>query len=269
MPTAFTDENATSNDAVLSLRNITHIYAPEGGKPTKALEDVSVDISHGELVALLGPSGCGKSTLLKIAGGIIDQTEGRIRFEGTHEKVPGERLGIVFQTPVLLPWRTVIKNVHLPAEILRIDSQESLARAHQLLEMTGVSGFDDNYPGELSGGMQQRVSIARALLHDPEVLLMDEPFGALDAITREQLNAELQSIHMRERKTILFVTHDVKEAIFLSDRIAVLTDRPGRLASVIDNRIPRPRTAESQLSNEFIEMELEIRSLLGHDKGEK
>src|SRR5690242_20800219 len=207
-----------------------------------ALRDIDISIEQGSFVSIVGPSGCGKSTLLRIVAGLLDYSEGHVLLDG--QPIQGTRrdVGMVFQSSILLPWRTVLDNVLLPAEVLGLDMKKSRERAMQLLHMVRLDGFEHKLPRQLSGGMQQRASIARALLHDPKILLMDEPFGALDAMTRERMNLELQRIWLESGKTVVLITHSIPEAIFLADRVFVMSPRPGTLERVIDVDIPRPRT---------------------------
>lgn len=250
------------SDPALTITDVAKCYQLEAGRSSVALEPVTTTIGKGEFVSLIGPSGCGKTTLLKMCANLIAPTSGSISFARTGlPAVPGS-YGVVFQTPALLPWKTVLDNVILPARILHRDKAQACQRARELLGLMRLSGTEGQYPNELSGGMQQRAAIARALLIDPDLLFMDEPFGALDAMTREELNMELQRIHQDQEKTILFVTHDIEEAVLLSDRILVLSSGPGRLVDDMDIDLRRPRTAESKLEPGFREYALKIRSLL-------
>ncbi len=215
-----------------------------GDGEVEAIRDVSLDIRGGEFVAIIGPSGCGKSSLIKLALGLEETTYGTITIAGRVVTGPRRDVGVVFQSATLLPWRNVIENILLPADILGMNRTAAKKTAEDLLELAGLSGFGKKQPYELSGGMQQRVGIVRALLHDPQVLLMDEPFAALDALTRETMAIELQRIWMQRRKTILFVTHNISEAVLLADRIIVMSARPGRIAAVLENDAPRPRNID-------------------------
>ena len=212
---------------------------------TVALDRVSFTVAKGEFVSLVGPSGCGKTTMLKLLSGLIQRTEGDIQLAGRTVDGPRRDIGTVFQQPTLLPWRTILQNVVLPAQLQRRDRKAAAARAAELLTFVGLDGFAGAYPHEMSGGMQQRAGICRALLTDPDVLLMDEPFGALDAMTRDYMNIELQRIWADSGKTIVLVTHSLGEAVLLSDRIVVLTPRPGRIADIVPVDLPRPRTLET------------------------
>ena len=236
---------------LMRIEGVEKSYATRDGGTVEALRDIRLSVHEGEFVSIVGPSGCGKSTLLKILAGILARSRGEITMLGRPLAGPSRELGVVFQSPVLLPWLTVLQNVTLPVRIQRRDRAQGEARARALLDMTGLSGFERRYPSELSGGMQQRVGICRALVHDPAILLMDEPFGALDAMTRETMNEELQRIWRQQRKTILLVTHSIAEAVHLADRVVVMTPRPGRIVEVIDIDLPRPRTIEMQSTPEF------------------
>jgi NitT/TauT family transport system ATP-binding protein len=206
-----------------------------------ALDGITLDIARGEFVALAGPSGCGKTTLLKILAGLIGNYEGQVALDGRPITEPGKGIGVVFQEPTLLPWRTILDNVLLPVELARLDRGRYTERAMALMAKVGLGGFEHRHPRQLSGGMQQRAGICRALVRDPALLLMDEPFGALDAMTREFLNVELQRIWLGSGKTVVFVTHSIPEAVFLADRVVVMSPRPGRIAENVAVDLPRPR----------------------------
>jgi len=210
--------------------------------PVEALADINLEISTGEFVAIVGRSGCGKSTLLRLVAGLLEPTTGEIYVDGELVTRPRREVGLVFQKPALLPWRSVIDNVLLPAELLGLNRRDYRKRAMELLEMVDLASFHKRRPYELSGGMQQRVALCRSLLTSPQAMLMDEPFSALDALTRQDLSVQLQKIHMEHRTTILFVTHSIEEAVLLADRVVVLTPRPGRVRTILDVDIPRPRT---------------------------
>ena len=239
----------------------------------EALRDISVTVGDSEFVSIIGPSGCGKSTLLRLVSGLIAPTQGSVSIDGVPVQGPAGNIGFVFQAPTLLKWRTVFKNVMFPYEVLAsqkravMSRQEYEDRAELLLKMVGIQDFRNAYPKQLSGGMQQRVSICRALLHDPTLLLMDEPFGALDEFTRERMNEELMRIWRETRKTVLFVTHHIPEAVFLSDRILVLSARPGTLLGEIVVDLPRPRTAEMRDSVKFLQQVVITRRLIGKSDG--
>lgn len=245
----------------ITVRNVTKRYQTRGGS-VLALKDISFDVDKGEFVSLVGPSGCGKTTLLKIIGGLLPKTSGTVLVNGTEVTGPLSNVGMVFQQPVLLEWRNVIGNILLPIEILGLDLNEYEEKARRILELMDLKGFEDKYPSELSGGMAQRVSIARALIYDPEILLMDEPFGALDALTRISLNYELLRIWEKKRKTILFVTHNVEEAVFLSTKVVVLSKRPSEVLDVIPIHLPN-RELTARTSPEFLKYCKRIYKLLG------
>lgn len=209
--------------------------------PVEALRDIHIHVDEGEFLAIIGRSGCGKSTLLRLVAGLIPPTDGQVLVGGNVVTRPRRDVAMMFQRPALLPWRTVLDNVLLPVEIFGWKRAQHRSRAAELLEMVGLTGFEKRLPHELSGGMQQRVSLCRALIQNPKVLLMDEPFSALDALTREELAVELQRIHMELGTTMLFVTHSIQEAVLLADRVAVLSPRPGRVSRIVDITIPRPR----------------------------
>lgn len=249
------------NQGFITVRHLDKIYISRGGDRVKAVEDVSLSIREGEFVALVGPSGCGKTTLLRILGGLLSKTAGEVLLKGTFVDGPRRDIGIVFQNPVLLPWRTVLDNVFLPIEVLRLDKQEYLETARELIRLVGLEGFERKYPFELSGGMQQRNAIVRALIFDPSLLLMDEPFGALDAMTREHMNLELLRIWDERRKTVFFITHSIPEAAFLADRVLVMSSRPGRIVGTVKIDLPRPRDRDMMSSPEFGELTKKTRSL--------
>ena len=236
---------------LISVKALDKTYVTRGRALVPALAGISFDIQAGEFVTIVGQSGCGKTTLLKILAGLVPQSSGLVTLRGQRVSGPSRDIGIVFQDPVLLPWRTVFRNVLLPAEVLRLDGRKAADRASELLELVGLGGFEDKYPHELSGGMRQRVAIARALVHDPSLLLMDEPFGALDAMTREFMNLELQRIWQQSGKTIVFITHSIPEAVFLADRVVVMSARPGRIQEVVGVDLPRPRDLDIMASDEF------------------
>ncbi|MEO7405004.1 MAG: ABC transporter ATP-binding protein [Burkholderiales bacterium] len=226
-----------------------------------ALAEVSLDIAPGEFVSVLGPSGCGKSTLLRCIAGLETPTSGTVRVNGTVVDRPPEQLGMVFQRDALLEWRSVRENLMLPIEFRRGDRTAALERADELLKLVGLADFADRFPAQLSGGMRQRAAICRALIDDPRLLLMDEPFGALDALTRDQLNIELQRLWLGAHKTVMFVTHSIAEAVFLADRVVVFTPRPGSIARIIPIDIARPRRLAARSSPQFLAYVNEIREL--------
>ncbi|HZV52129.1 MAG TPA: ABC transporter ATP-binding protein [Candidatus Dormibacteraeota bacterium] len=248
----------------VELRGVGQLYRSRDGV-LRALDAVSITIREGEFLVIVGPSGCGKTTLLKMVAGLIRPTEGEVRIGGRPVTGPVPGIGMVFQNPVLLRWRTVLGNVLLPVEILRLDRGHYEAAARETLRLVGLEGFENRRPSELSGGMQQRAALARALVHDPTLLLMDEPFGALDQLTREQMNLELLRIWGARRITTLLITHSVQEAVLLGDRVVVMTPRPGRVAEVVEIDLPRPRTAEMQFTAGFASLaeQIAVRIRLG------
>ncbi|HXJ79915.1 MAG TPA: ABC transporter ATP-binding protein [Candidatus Methylomirabilis sp.] len=259
----------TTSADFIALEHVGMTYEARSG-PVEALRDISFGVGRGEFVALVGPSGCGKSTLLRIVAGLRMPTAGAVCVEGRPVTRPHASVGMVFQAPVLLKWRSILDNVLLPAELAGLDPKRHRDRAHDLLRLVGLAGFESKLPHELSGGMQQRASLCRALLLDPPLLLMDEPFGALDAMTRDEMNLELLRIWGEasretdgaDRKTILFVTHSIPEAVFLADRVVVMSPRPGRVARICPVRLPRPRTAETRAAADCGRLALEIYEVL-------
>jgi NitT/TauT family transport system ATP-binding protein len=239
-------------------------YYKTGSGSVHALEDLTIDVGEGEFVCILGPSGCGKSTLLWAMSGLHDLSSGRITLNGEPVTGPRPEIGMIFQDANLLPWRNLWQNILFPFEIKKISPKPYEHRIRDLLDEVGLTGFEKKMPRELSGGMQQRASIVRCLSYDPSVILMDEPFGALDAFTRDEMNLLIQKIWMETGKTIIFVTHNVSEAIFLADRVVVLTPRPGRLAHVFPIDFPRPRTIDQTYSPEFIKIVLAIKRTITH-----
>jgi NitT/TauT family transport system ATP-binding protein len=226
--------------SAIEARGVGKRYRSTRGTEVVAIENVSFRVEEGEFVAVVGPSGCGKSTLLRMVAGLIPPSSGEVLRTGRTVSGPDKEIGIVFQSPVLLPWRTIRENIVLPAEF-RGEARAAAEQARALLALVGLDAFADRYPHELSGGMQQRAALARALVTDPTILLMDEPFGALDAMTREHMNLELLRLWTARRKTVLFITHSIAESVFLSDRVLVMTSRPGTLAATITIDLPRPR----------------------------
>lgn len=227
----------------IQIRDLSMTYNGKNGEAITALENINLDIKEGEFISLLGPSGCGKTTLLRIIADLLQPTSGNVSILGLspHETRLQRKYGIVFQSPVLYDWRTVRRNICLPMEIMKVPKKERTERITRMLELVGLQDFGYKYPFELSGGMQQRVGIARALALNPDFLLMDEPFSALDEFTREKLNEDLLDIWSRTKKTVIFVTHNIPEAVFLSDRVVVLSPHPGRLSAIVDIDLPRPR----------------------------
>ena len=247
---------------MIRIDDVSKVYSTRAREAIAALERISLDVGENECVVLVGPSGCGKSTLLKMVAGLLPVTTGSIHVHGTLVDGPREDVGIVFQAPVLLNWRDVLGNVLFPIEILHRDRHQYRLVALDLIRLVGLAGFEDKHPRELSGGMQQRVAICRALIHDPTVLLMDEPFGALDALTREEMSVELTRIWEQRRKTILFVTHSISEAVLLADRVVVMSPRPGRIARIIEVKLPRPRSMATESMPEYRQYADEIRDLI-------
>jgi NitT/TauT family transport system ATP-binding protein len=243
---------------VIGIDDVSLVYRAKGSA-VHALDRVSLGASEGEFVALVGPSGCGKSTLLKLVSGLLPPSGGVIRVNGEPVRGPTPSIGIVFQNPVLMAWRTTVRNILLQIEIRGLEIGKYRATAQELIRLVGLEGFENAYPHQLSGGMQQRVGLCRALIHDPDLLLMDEPFGALDALTREQMNAELQRIWMERRKTVLFITHSISEAVYLADRVLVMSPRPGRIVGEITVKLARPRTVASTEKQEFAHFTREVR----------
>ena len=244
------------SDTILELKDVEVVYSSKE-KEVKALERVSFKVEEGEFVSLVGPSGCGKTTLLKVIAGLIDFASGEII------KPKDFEIGYVFQEPTLLEWRKVIDNVVLPLEIKGIDKEQKYKKAKKLLKLVSLNGFEFVYPKDLSGGMKQRVAIARALIYDPKILLMDEPFGALDEPTRLKLNSEINRIWVKTNKTILFVTHNIQEAVFLSTKVIVLSKRPGSVKKIVKIDFPRKRDLELLDSKEYLEKVIEIRKIFG------
>jgi NitT/TauT family transport system ATP-binding protein len=253
---------AGKSEAVIVCSSLSKVYVTRDGAQIAALDSVDINIATGEFVTVVGPSGCGKSTLLKLLAGLILRSAGTLMVGGKSVEGPRRDIGMVFQSATLLDWRTVLQNVMLPVDVLGLDRALYRKRALDLLQLVGLTGFENKYPGELSGGMQQRVSLSRALVHDPALLLMDEPFGALDALTRETMNLELQRVWMEASKTVVLITHSISEAVFLGDRVAVMTARPGRLAEIVPVLLPRPRTLDMMASTEFGRVVNRIRELL-------
>lgn len=252
-----------ARSAILRATGLEKRYFAANGADSLVVHGLDLSIEEGEFVSIVGPSGCGKTTLLKMLAGIVPSTAGHVEFRDTGRD-PGPRdFGMVFQQAALLPWRTNIANVLLPADILRLPKSEARSRAEELLQLMQLPRHvEQKYPGELSGGMQQRVAIARALLHDPALIMMDEPFGALDAMTRESLNMHLQDIHQAQRKTVVFVTHSISEAVLLSDRVVVMHANPGRIEEIVKIDMPRPRRIVDMATPEFRSAEFEIRGVL-------
>lgn len=242
----------------IEIHNLGMVFTSKQGS-VHTLEGVSFDVEEGEFICIVGPSGCGKTTLLRILAGLIPATTGVTKVNGDIVRGPQCNVGMVFQSPVLMAWRTVLSNIMLQVEVRRLDKEEYRKKALELIQLVGLTSFENNYPYQLSGGMQQRVSICRALIHDPALLLMDEPFGAIDALTREQMNLELQRIWMERKKTVIFVTHSIPEAVFLSDKVVVMSARPARLLRVFDSGLARPRSLDTMATPTFSSLVTDIR----------
>ena len=254
---------STSRQPFIQLSGVRKVF-PTRGQEFVAVSDATFDVFEGELVSLVGPSGCGKTTLLKILAGLYQPDGGSVRIGGNGGDFdPARDIGMVFQQALLLKWRSIVDNVLLPAEILGLSMRESRERALDLLDMVGLAEFAQSYPHELSGGMQQRAAIARSLVHDPKLILMDEPFGALDAMTRERMNLELLRIWERAGKTIVFVTHGISEAVFLGTRVVVLTAGPARMADMIEIELPYPRTLDLRTHETFGDYTRRVYRLFG------
>ena len=249
---------------MISIRGVGKTFAARsrGRGSLRALDGIDLEVAEGELVTLVGRSGCGKSTLLRIVAGLISPTEGSVTIAGREVRGPSRDVALAFQRPALLPWRNVLENVLLPVEILGLDKRAHRAKAEELLALVGLSGFENSAPYELSGGMQQRVALCRSLVYEPRVLLMDEPFAALDALTREELSLELQRILDERAKTIVFVTHAISEAVLLADRVVVMTPRPGRIAEIVPVAAARPRSLGMAGSAELADPSARVHDLL-------
>jgi NitT/TauT family transport system ATP-binding protein len=246
---------------LIQLRQVTKTYHSRGNK-TEALSPIDLDVAPGEFVSVLGPSGCGKSTLMMLVAGLLPVSGGSLTVSGQPVTKPVTDVGVVFQQDLLMEWRTALRNVLIQGEMRGIPEAQIKPRALELLDMVGLTGFTDSYPSELSGGMRQRVSICRALVHEPPLLLMDEPFGALDALTRDQMGLDLLRIWNQTQSTVLFITHSISEAIFMSDRVVVFSDRPGRIADDMRIELPRPRRMAMRETSEFTNYVQRVRSTL-------
>jgi len=244
--------------AYIEAKDVNLVFTPPNRAPVTALQDFNVTVEEGEFVSIVGPSGCGKSTFLNVLLGLIPPRSGEMAINGRKVEGPGQDRAMVFQEFGLLPWRTVLNNVELGLELRGVPVAQRRPVCHKFIEMVGLTGFEGHYPHELSGGMKQRVGIARALASDPEVLLMDEPFAALDAQTRDIMQAELLRIWHEAKKTVLFVTHQIEEAVYLSDRVIVMTKRPGRTKKIVDIPLPRPRDYEMRVTQEFNDLKLAL-----------
>lgn len=254
--------SAVDRDPVLQLDNVTLIYEDAKGEAIHALDDIDVEVRENEFLVILGPSGCGKSTLLKVMVGLLRPNAGLVRHLGLPIEDTLRDVGMVYQDPLLLPWRSVLDNVLLPVEILKLDRKTYLPKAHDILANVGLAGFADKTPQQLSGGMQQRVALCRALITDPSLLLMDEPFAALDALTRDEMARELARLWEQRRKTVVFVTHSIPEAVLLADRVIVMSPRPGRIALNKRIDLPRPRVDGKKLGRAFENHVETIRELI-------
>ncbi len=250
--------------SAITINGVSKVFAKHGEPPALVLRDISLEVADGEFVVLLGPSGCGKTTLLRIMGHLERPTSGEVVIASQNEKAGA--IGFVFQDATLMPWRSAAENIALPLELARVPKKERLERVREVLELVDLSQAARKFPKELSGGMRQRISIARALVHDPQILLMDEPFGALDAQTRDMMNIELQRVWLRYKKTVVFVTHSVAEAIFLADRIVMFGANPGYVHSITTVNLPRPRTMAMNESDEFRRVAADLREQLGQVK---
>ncbi len=252
----------SAQDPILIVRNLSAIF-PNGNGGLQALEGITFSVCPQEFVCVLGPSGSGKSTLVRILAGLLPPTQGEVTLQGERVNGPRRGVGVVFQKANLMPWRTVLQNITLPLELQGLPYQVCLERAQDLVELVGLQGFEHSLPRDLSGGMAQRVAIARALVHDPDILLLDEPFGSLDALTRERMGSELSRIWQARRKTVIMVTHSISEAIFLADRVLVLTHRPGRLHLDLRVDLPRPRHEDIRYTAAFGDLAQQVRQAIG------
>jgi NitT/TauT family transport system ATP-binding protein len=258
------DIPAEAGNGSIEVEGVAKTFrARQGGRAVDALHDVHLSIPPGSFMSFVGPSGCGKSTLLNIIAGLLPATRGSVRIDGTPVAGPRRSVGIMFQTPELFPWRSVLENTLLPVDVFGKKRSEHVDRARSILEFVGLAAFEKAYARELSGGMQQRVALSRTLMADPEVLLMDEPFGALDEFTRERLNLELLRIWTESKKTVIFVTHNIGEAVFLSDRVVVMGTNPGRVLADLTIGLPRPRDLSHLTDPVYLEAVLDVRRLLG------
>lgn len=253
--------NSSSDNPILEVHNLSLEFL-DGQGPLQALEEISFQIQPQQFVCIVGPSGSGKSTLLRILGGLLSPTRGKVTFNGSQLEGPRPGVGVVFQDANLMPWRTVMENIALPLEVQGLPAGEILSRTREMVDLVGLDGFEDWLPRDLSGGMAQRVAIARALVHKPDLLLLDEPFGALDALTRERMGAELLRIWHAYRKTVVMVTHDISEAVFLADRVLAISPQPGQLELALDVTLPRPRQDNDRYCEEFVALTHELRDAL-------
>jgi NitT/TauT family transport system ATP-binding protein len=251
---------AATGTSAIQVDGVAQVFR-RGDAETRAIERIDLSIAAGEFISVVGPSGCGKSTLMRIISGLLSPSQGRVLINGVPVNGPYTDLGIVFQSPVLLDWRSILGNVLLQVELRSLNPGEYAERGKALLEAVGLGEFHDRFPYELSGGMQQRAAICRALIHDPPLLLMDEPFGALDALTREQMRVDLEELWLSTRKTVIFITHSIDEAVLLSDRVVVMSPRPGKIERVISIDLPRPRGLEARRAPRFTQIVEEITSI--------
>ncbi len=255
-------ESTYYQDHQIVIQNVSKSFTKDGRK-VNVLENINLQVNKGEFVSLLGPSGCGKSTLLKIIGGLLDRSSGQLLINQENVKGPKKNIGFMFQKAVLLPWRTVEENLILPVELAKGNLQAAKKRVSELLELVGLKGYEKYYTKELSGGMQQRISLARTLMNDPDILLLDEPFGALDEFTRETLNFSLMDIAEKSGKTVILVTHNISEAVLMSDRVVVMGINPGHVLDNMEIEIPKPRTDQVMATKQYADYVLHIRELLG------
>jgi len=253
----------TGRASIIEINSLGKTFTLDTG-PVVALESVDLTIGRGEFISFVGPSGCGKSTLLNMIAGLLPPSQGQATLNGVAIDEPSRQVGFMFQTAVLLPWRTVEENVLMPAEVFGTKTEAVRKKARSVLEAVGLGDFMNAYPRQLSGGMQQRVSLARTLTYEPEVLLMDEPFGALDEFTREAMNLELMRITQAAGITVLFVTHNITEAVFMADRVVVMTPRPGKVSGVVDVDLPRPREISQMQQQNFTDLMFKVRGILSH-----
>jgi len=255
------DSNHPPATAAIEISAVSHSFQTKTGS-LKVLDEIQLTVADGEFVSVVGPSGCGKSTLMRIVAGLVRASSGSVRVAGLLITDPAPNVGIVFQKATLLPWRSVVGNIELQIEMRNLPKSSFAGQLKRMIALTGLSGFEKALPHELSGGMQQRVALCRALIHDPLILLMDEPFGALDAMTREAMNVELQRVWMESRKSVLFITHSISEAIFLSDRIVIMSPRPGVVAAIVEVDLPRPRNFNMVGSSSFGAAMAQVRKAL-------
>jgi NitT/TauT family transport system ATP-binding protein len=265
---AYTVVDSVADAPIIEVLNVDKTYKTSRG-PVEALRDATCSVRAGEFVALVGPSGCGKSTLLHIMGGLVPHESGSVTVNGSPARAGRRDTAVMLQKAILFPWRTVLQNTLLPAEVLRLDRVQSRARALELLETVGLQGFEDKYPWELSGGMRQRVSLVQTLVADPAIILMDEPFSAVDEFTRERLNCEVAELHDRLGRTSVYVTHNIHEAVFLSNRVIVMKPSPGQVAGIVEVDLPRPRTLDLLDDERMTHAASQVRKVLSDAGGER